>query len=99
MRLPWRDRPSFIELCQRYGKSAEQKLTNRVDQLRVRLNRLVLTEQISDSVLAQELSTESALSQALVEGIRHSRVSLDSVGFIIVSGRPPVQSGENGDDS
>lgn len=98
MRLPWRDRPSFIELCQRYGKSAEQKLTNRVDQLRLCL-RLVLTEQISDSVLTQELSTESALSQALVEGIRHSRVSLDSVGFIIVSGRPPVQSGENGDDS
>lgn len=92
-----RDRPSFIELCQRYAKSAEQKLTNRVDQLRLRLNRFVLTEQISDSVLAQELSTESALSQALMEGIRHPRISLDSVGFIIVSGRPPVQSQEEND--
>lgn len=93
-----RDRSSFVELYQRYAKSAEQKLINRVDQLRLRLNRLVLTEQISDSVLAQEISTESALSQALVEGIRHPRISLDSVGFIIVSGRPPIQSQEEGDD-
>ena len=93
-----RDRPSFVQFCQQQAKSAEQKLTNRTDQLRLRLNRLVSTERVSNSVLEQELSNESALSQALVEGVRHPRISLDSVGFIIVSGRP-LQSQEDGDYS
>ncbi len=91
-----RDRPSFVEFCQQQAKSAEQKLTSRVDQLRLRLNQLASTERVLNLVLEEELNTESALSQALVEGVRHPRISLDSVGFFIVSGRP-LQSQEDGD--
>lgn len=94
-----RKRPSFIDLCEQRAKIAEQKLGNRVDQLRLRLNRLSEVEQMSDSVLAQEISTESALSQAILDGIRHPHIRLDSVGFIIIAGRPPVQSEEDGDNS
>jgi ATP-dependent helicase HepA len=94
-----RKRPEFIDLCEQRAKFAEQKLGNRVDQLRLRRHRLSFLEQMADSVLAQEISTESALSQAFLDGIRHPHIRLDSVGFIIISGRPPVQSEEEGDDS
>ncbi len=91
-------RPEFMELCKKSAKQAEQKLGKRLDQLRLRFNRLTEQEQIYDAVLARELSRETALSKAIVEGIRHPRIRLDSVGFIIVSGRPLVQSEEKGDE-
>jgi len=87
-----RDHPSFIELCEQRGKSATLKLENRLNQLQLRFNRLSKREQISDSGLTKELSTEGALSQGLLKGIYCPRISLDSVGFIIVSGRHPAQS-------
>jgi ATP-dependent helicase HepA len=90
-----RDRPSFIELCEQQAKSATLKLENRVNQLRLRFNRLSKREQISDSGLAKELSTEGALSQGLLKGIYRPRMTLDSVGFIIVSGRPPAQPNQD----
>jgi len=86
-----RDRSSFIELCQRNAKIAEQKLSKRVEQLRLRLNR-ISEEQLKDSTLNQELKIESALEAALLQGISRPRIRLDSVGFIIVSGRSPLQS-------
>jgi len=90
-----RDRPSFIELCEQRVKSATLKLENRLNQLQLRFNRLSKREQISDSGLAKELSTEGALSQGLLKGIYRPRMTLDSVGFIIVSGRPPVQPSQD----
>jgi ATP-dependent helicase HepA len=56
------------------------------------------TKQTSHSLLTEELNIETALSQAMLEGIRHPRTKLDSVGFIVVSGRPPVESQEGGDE-
>ncbi len=87
-----RDRPDFIEICQQSATRAENKLENRINQLRLRLGKL------DDPVLAKELNIESALSQAILEGIRHPNIRLDSVGFIVVSGQPPAQIGEDGDD-
>ncbi|MHC5916641.1 MAG: protein DpdE [Nostoc sp.] len=88
-------RPKFITLCENRAIRAEQKLGKRLDQLRLRLNRLANQERISNPVLEQELNNETALSQVIIEGIRHPSIRLDSVGFIIVSGRPPVQSEED----
>ncbi|MEG4446729.1 protein DpdE [Microcoleus sp. AT9_B5] len=93
-----RDRTSFIELCEQRARIADQKLGNRLDQLRLRLNRLAESAQTSHSLLAQEVNIETALSQAMLEGIRYPRTKLDSVGFIVVSGRPPVESQEGGDE-
>ncbi len=80
-------RPDFIDLCKRYAKAAEKKLGNREEQLRLRLNR-----QSGDRILAEELEIESAVSAAILEGIRQPLLRLDSVGFIIVSGRAPITS-------
>ncbi|MBW4554687.1 MAG: DEAD/DEAH box helicase family protein [Trichormus sp. ATA11-4-KO1] len=80
------DRPNFIALHQQCSKVAEQKLSKRVEQLRLRLNR-----QTWDRTLAEELKIETALSAAILEGIRQPQIRLDSVGFIIVSGRSPIQ--------
>ncbi|MBD2200613.1 MULTISPECIES: protein DpdE [Calothrix] len=88
-------RPDFIALCEDSATRAEQKLGKRLDQLRLRLNRLTNQERISHTVLEQELNNETALSQVIIEGIRHPSIRLDSVGFIIVSGRTPVQSQED----
>lgn len=88
-------RPEFISLCENSAIRAEQKLGKRLDQLRLRLNRLTNQERISHTVLEQELNNETALSQVIIEGIRHPSIRLDSVGFIIVSGRTPVQSQED----
>ncbi|MEG4802116.1 protein DpdE [Microcoleus sp. ARI1-B5] len=93
-----RDRTSFIELCEQRAKIADRKLGNRLDQLRLRLNRMAESAQTSHSLLAKEVNIETALSQAMLEGIRYPRTKLDSVGFIVVSGRPPVESQEGGDE-
>ncbi|MEG4407939.1 hypothetical protein [Microcoleus sp. MON2_D5] len=92
------ERTSFIELCEQQAEIAEQKLGKRLAQLHLRLNRLAQSQQTSHSLLAQEVNTETALTQAILEGIRHPRIKLDSVGFIIVSGRVPVQFLEEGDE-
>ncbi|MEH2071813.1 MAG: protein DpdE [Nostoc sp.] len=79
------NRPDLIELCEKCAKVAEKKLGNRVEQLR-----LLLNQQSWDQTLAEELKIETTLSAAILEGIRQPQVKLDSVGFIIVSGRSLV---------
>lgn len=83
----------YMDWLQRCTKSVEQKLSNRVEQLRLRLNR-----QTWDDKLAEELKIESAFSEAILEGIRQPQIKLDSVGFMIVSGRHPIQFVDEGDD-
>lgn len=80
------NRPDFIDLCQSCAKVAEKKLANRVEQLRLRLN-----QQSWDNALAEELKIETALNAAILEGIRQPQIRLDSVGFIVVSGRSLMQ--------
>lgn len=80
------NRPDFIDLCQSCAMVAEKKLANRVEQLRLRLN-----QQSWDNALAEELKIETALNAAILEGIRQPQIRLDSVGFIIISGRSLVQ--------
>jgi ATP-dependent helicase HepA len=75
----------FIKLYQQYAPVAKQKLNKKVQQLQLRLNR-----QNQDSALAEELKIEMALSAAILEGIHQPQIRLDSVGFIIVSGRNPL---------
>jgi ATP-dependent helicase HepA len=91
-----RERAKFKEMCDRSAVSATIQLENRVNQLQLRLNRLSKSEQLLESVLATEINTESVLSQAVLAGIRHPRISLESVGFIVISGRPPVKSEDEG---
>lgn len=82
-----RERQQFRDRCQRYATQAKRKLGDRVEQLRLRLERQAQAH--SDSLLAQEYELEKALSQIFVQGILTPAIRLDSVGFYIVSGRPP----------
>ncbi|MDY6783345.1 MAG: protein DpdE [Cyanobacteriota bacterium] len=86
-----RDRTSFANLCQDYTQTAERKLEHRLNLLRRNLNPVGEIEQMSDSELAKEIQIQEVLNQALLEGIQHPHIYLDSVGFIIVSGRHPPQ--------
>jgi ATP-dependent helicase HepA len=83
--------PDFSELCDKSSNYAEQKLGRRVKQLRLRLNRFQEQEKTSNVGLEQELNNEIELSKIIVQGIRKPLISLDSVGFIVVSGRKPAQ--------
>jgi ATP-dependent helicase HepA len=76
------ERQDFIQLCENYAQVAEQKLAQRVEQLRLRLN-----SQTWDHTLADELKIEGVLKAAIVKGIRQPEIQLDSVGFIVISGR------------
>ncbi len=87
--------PEFISLCENSAIRAEQKLGKRLDQLRLRLNRLTKQERIYNTVLEQELNNETALNKVIIEGIRHPSIRLNSVGFIIVSGQAPAKFEEN----
>ncbi|MEG3984415.1 protein DpdE [Microcoleus sp. T3B2] len=86
-----RGRSAFVEMCNSFAVTAAIQLENRVNQLQLRLNRLSKSEQLLESVLADEISTESLLSQAVLAGIRRPHMTLESVGFIVISGRPPVK--------
>ncbi|MDZ8055480.1 MAG: protein DpdE [Aulosira sp. ZfuVER01] len=88
-------RPEFIGLCENSATRAEQKLGKRLDQLRLRFNRLTNQERFSAPVLEQELNNETALNQVIIDGIRNPTIRLDSVGFIIVSGQHPAKSEED----
>jgi len=91
-----RGRGDFVEMCEKSALSAAIQLENRVNQLQLRLNRLSQSEQLLESVLADEMSIESLLSQAVLAGIRRPQMTLESVGFMVISGRPPVKSEDEG---
>ncbi|MEG5101564.1 MULTISPECIES: protein DpdE [unclassified Microcoleus] len=91
-----RGRSAFVEMCEQSAVTAAIQLENRVNQLQLRLNRLSKSEQLLESVLAEEISTESLLSEAVLAGIRRPHMTLESVGFIVISGRPPVKSEDEG---
>lgn len=73
--------------CQRYAEEATRKLDERLEQLTLRLEKQ--TELNHGRELAREVEVEQLLRNALLDGIVEPRVSLDSIGFYIVAGRPP----------
>ncbi|MDH6057973.1 protein DpdE [Umezakia ovalisporum] len=77
--------PEFMVLHEQYAQITEEKLNKKVEQLHLRLN-----WQNEDDALAAELQIESALRESILAGIRQPQIRLDSVGFMIVSGRNPL---------
>ncbi len=73
--------------CQHYAEDATRKLDERLEQLTLRLEKQ--TELNHGRELAREVEVEQLLRNALLKGIVEPRVSLDSIGFYIVAGRPP----------
>ncbi|MBE9209618.1 DEAD/DEAH box helicase family protein [Nostoc sp. LEGE 06077] len=76
------ERQNYLELCEHYAQIADQKLGHRVEQLNLRLN-----TKTWDHTLAEELKIERVLKSVIVKGIRQPQLQLESVGFIVISGR------------
>jgi ATP-dependent helicase HepA len=85
----------FLANCQRYAQTADRKLSERVEQLTLRLDRQ--QDVGAGQSLTEEVNIESEIKKALLDGMFNPRVSLDSIGFYIVSGRLPSQPGEAND--
>jgi ATP-dependent helicase HepA len=83
----------FRETCERSAAQAESELNIRVEQLRLRTAHEGLggTAAVPSD---DDWAAERRLGDALIAGIRCPHVRLDSVGFLIVSGRnsPAVNS-------
>lgn len=88
-----RQRPDFYDRCQRHATQAERQLSDRLEQLQLRLDRQVQSG--NNTFLAQEVEVERALKRILVDGIYYPQIRLDSIGFYIVSGRSPWQEEED----
>jgi ATP-dependent helicase HepA len=90
-----RESEVFLDDCQRYAQTAARKLSERVEQLTLRMARQ--HEMDSGQSLAEEVNMETVLKNALLDGMVNPRVTLDSIGFYIVAGRQPPQLGEETD--
>lgn len=81
--------PQFQKFCKSYALRTRKEMVKRSDQLRFRAEREV-DSGIDNRVLLQELAREEDLQTALVRGVMKPQLRLDSIGFIVISGRPPV---------
>jgi ATP-dependent helicase HepA len=86
----------FRDACERSAAQARAELNVRVEQLRLRS----ADERQGDAPAAQsddDCAAERRLGDALIDGILRPHVRLDSVGFLIVSGRsPPIARSSDG---
>jgi ATP-dependent helicase HepA len=80
-----RELPDFLEHCHTHAQQTDRELSARIQQLQLRLER----QNAQNTELSREVEIENSLRQVLINGIRHPKIRLDSIGFYIVSGRAP----------
>lgn len=83
-----RMRDAFEKHAERVERRAKAEMDARLGLLRLRAYREQQEHPECAEVLSRELEVEEALSQALLQGIRSPNIRLDSVGFLVISGRP-----------
>lgn len=85
-----RGEPPLRERCEQYAVQAERDIAQRTAQLRLRLRREQGKTLSGGSVSDHDIAVEAAVGKALVRGIRAPQLRLDSIGFMVISGRPPT---------
>lgn len=77
---------SFVKLCKERCEQAQQEHNYVFSQMRLRLQAGEITgkELIQGS---NDLEFEKALHEALQQGVLHPKISLDSIGFIVLTAR------------
>ncbi len=85
-----RGEPPLRERCEGYAAQAEREFSLRLAQMSLRLSREQGQRLSGGTVNASDIAIEKAVGAALVRGIRAPQLRLDSIGFIVVSGRPPA---------
>ncbi|RKH43184.1 helix-turn-helix domain-containing protein [Corallococcus sp. AB050B] len=83
-----RMRDAFEAHAERVERRAKAELDARLDLLRLRAYHAHQEHPDRADVFMRELEAEEAISQALLQGIRSPNIRLDSVGFLVISGRP-----------
>ncbi len=76
----------FQKTCMVLAERARKSMAERLEKLKLRLER-----EGSGLAVAKSLEAEAIIAKALVEGIRNPLILLDSVGFMVVSGRDPLK--------
>jgi ATP-dependent helicase HepA len=84
-----RVRPAFQSRCSRYAAVAQRQLAVKIEQLRLREHRDE-SDEAEKQIASRDLALEEALAEALLCGIRTPEVRVDSVGFVVLSGRAPI---------
>lgn len=82
--------PLYIEKCNEGTDRANAVLGSRLAQLSLRFKRERSGEMFGQEV---DIELEGQLGGALLEGITNPRISLDAIGFIVISGRNPLDGG------
>jgi ATP-dependent helicase HepA len=82
-----RERSALRERCERYATDARKKLGIKLEQLRLRESRGILS---GGDVATRESELEQILGESLIAGIQTPLLRVDSVGFIVISGRGPL---------
>ncbi len=77
-----RGEPPLQERCEGFARRAEALIAARVEQLRLRV-------ECGAGADVGDPAAEESVGRAIVCGIRAPELRLDSVGFLVVSGRPP----------
>jgi ATP-dependent helicase HepA len=89
-----RGTPPLRERCLAFAAQAEREVGQRLAQLRLRLGRDQAPHAPGGGVSDRDIAVEEAVGASLVRGIRSPQLRLDSVGFIVVSGRPPARASD-----
>ena len=78
--------PPLCTQWSNFADQAERQLATRLDQLRCRSMHSSTREGAAQT---EDLDIEASINESLVRGMRVPKFRLDSVGFMVVSGRPP----------
>lgn len=81
--------PLYNEKCNEGFEKAKTVLGARLIQLRLRFDKERVGEMFGQGV---DIELEEQLFEALLYGVRHPKITLDAIGFIVISGRDPMTS-------
>ena len=68
--------------CEELARQAENSLNEKMSKLQLRFGK-----GCSEISIKKDLETEKVIGEAMIESIRNPLIRLDSVGFIVISGR------------
>jgi len=82
-----KQRPAFINLCRGYSLEARKGFEHRILQLSLRNEQEKQLKGSHRTVSNEDVEMERKLCEALIGGIEKPKMTIDSVGFICISGR------------
>jgi hypothetical protein len=85
--------PTFLARCHAAASAASGRQAVIQEQLALRAQASIAGRS-GKSEAARDLDLEQAVGEAIIRGIQHPRIRVDSVGLIVVAGRNPDSTAE-----